>query len=177
MYKCRNCYSNDSFTISNAASVGMRVKYSWSAMPPKPPMLIKSGNNSPSTLWPTTSFHASECLQRWLCHSVTTCILLVLYTHRTYNCGKLGLTNGSFSAPLTALFFLCLGSELVEGAWELFVAGGFRFARSFLCRSISSLCWFTHSCCLQIQKHLKFQKLSYFQNKFYLLNQTNLRSL
>lgn len=59
---------------------------------------------------------------------------------QTYNCGKLGLTNGSFSAPLTALFFLCLGSELAEGACELFVDGGFRFAKSFLCLSISSLC-------------------------------------
>lgn len=33
-----------------------------------------------------------------------------------YSCGKFGLTKGSFSAPLTALFFLCFGSELVEGA-------------------------------------------------------------
>lgn len=65
----------------------------------------------------------------------------------------------SFSAPLTALFFLCFGSELVEGAWELLAVGGLRLARSFLCLSISSLCWFTHSCCLH--KNKRKRKLTF----------------
>lgn len=81
---------------------------------------------------------------------------------QAYSCGKFGLTKGSFSAPFTALFFLCFGSELVEGAWELLAVGGLRLARSFLCLSISSLCWFTHSCCLHKNKRKRKLTFHYF---------------
>lgn len=70
----------------------------------------------------------------------------------TYSWGRLGFTKGSLSAPFTALVLRCFGSEFVVGAWELLEDGGFLLARSFLCLSMSSLCWFIHSCCLQRQR-------------------------
>lgn len=69
----------------------------------------------------------------------------------TYSWGRLGFRKGSLSAPFTALVLRCFGSEFVVGAWELLEDGGFLLARSFLCLSMSSLCWFIHSCCLQME--------------------------
>lgn len=68
----------------------------------------------------------------------------------THSWGKEGFRKGSESLPLTTLFFLCLASEVEaterEGDAGL---GGFLLASSFLCRSISSLCWLMPSCCLR----------------------------
>lgn len=75
--------------------------------------------------------------------------VFVLMSHSV---GRLGLRKGSLSAPLTTLVFLCLDS-LGVGLWEEGVLGGLRFARSFRCLSISSLCWFIHSCCLLTEKN------------------------
>ena len=67
---------------------------------------------------------------------------------RTHSWGRLGFRKGSLSAPFTAFVLRCFGSEFVAGAWELLDDGGFLLANSFLCLSISSRCWFSHSCCL-----------------------------
>lgn len=67
----------------------------------------------------------------------------------THSCGREGLRKGSKSLPLTTLVLRCLGSEADaterEGDAGL---GGFRLVSSFLCRSMSSLCWLIPSCCL-----------------------------
>lgn len=71
----------------------------------------------------------------------------------THSWGREGFRKGSESLPLTTLALRCLGSEVEaterEGAAGL---GGFLLARSFLCRSISSLCWLMLSCCLHGSK-------------------------
>lgn len=77
----------------------------------------------------------------------------VLYKAWTHSWGRLGFRKGSLSAPFTAFVLRCFGSEFVVGAWELLEDGGFLLAKSFLCLSISSRCWFIHSCCLQMKKH------------------------
>lgn len=61
----------------------------------------------------------------------------------------MGFRKGSFSAPFIALVLRCFGSEFAVRAWELLEDGGFLLASSFLCLSMSSLCWFIHSCCLK----------------------------
>lgn len=67
----------------------------------------------------------------------------------TYSWGRVGFRKGSFSAPFIALVLRCFGSEFAVRAWELLEDGGFLLASSFLCLSMSSLCWFIHSCCLR----------------------------
>ena len=78
-------------------------------------------------------------------------LLSDLHKAWTYSWGRLGFKKGSLSAPFTALVLRCFGSEFVVGAWELLEDGGFLLARSFLCLSMSSLCWFIDSCCLQME--------------------------
>lgn len=67
----------------------------------------------------------------------------------THSCGREGLRKGSESLPLTTLALRCLDSEADatdrDGDAGL---GGFLLVSSFLCRSMSSLCWLMPSCCL-----------------------------
>lgn len=114
--------------------------------------------------WPRRSLKISSC--SWYSASVSLeekygCIKTseqssVLFDgdrmHRlrsTHSCGREGLRKGSESLPLTTLVLRCLGSEADaterEGDAGL---GGFRLVSSFLCRSMSSLCWLIPSCCL-----------------------------
>lgn len=74
------------------------------------------------------------------------CFVSIIWT---YSWGRVGLRKGSFSAPFIALVLRCFGSEFAVRAWELLEDGGFLLASSFLCLSMSSLCWFIHSCCLR----------------------------
>ncbi len=68
----------------------------------------------------------------------------------THSWGNEGLRKGSESLPLTTLVLRCLGSEVEATEREGDAGfGGFRLASSFLCRSMSSLCWLMPSCCLQ----------------------------
>lgn len=71
------------------------------------------------------------------------------YRSWTYSWGRVGFRKGSLSAPFIALVLRCFGSEFAVRAWELLEGGGFLLASSFLCLSMSSLCWFIHSCCLR----------------------------
>lgn len=73
-----------------------------------------------------------------------------MHTRRsTHSWGREGLRKGSESLPLTTLVLRCLGSEADatdrDGDAGL---GGFLLVSSFLCRSMSSLCWLIPSCCL-----------------------------
>lgn len=67
----------------------------------------------------------------------------------THSWGKEGLRKGSESLPLTTLVLRCLASEADATEREGEAGfGGFLLASSFLCRSMSSLCWLMPSCCL-----------------------------
>lgn len=77
----------------------------------------------------------------------------------THSWGKDGLRKGSESLPLTTLVFRCLGSEVEATASEGDAGfGGFLLASSFLCRSMSSLCWLMPSCCLFQCRHRNTRK-------------------
>lgn len=76
----------------------------------------------------------------------------------TYSWGRVGFRKGSLSAPLIALVLRCFGSEFAVRAWELLEDGGFLLASSFLCLSMSSLCWFIHSCCLRKKSRKPWEK-------------------
>lgn len=67
----------------------------------------------------------------------------------THSCGREGLRKGSESLPLTTLVLRCLGSEVDATDRDGDAGfGGFLLVSSFLCRSMSSLCWLIPSCCL-----------------------------
>lgn len=72
----------------------------------------------------------------------------------THSWGREGLRKGSESLPFTTLVLRCFGSDVEASDSEGDAGfGGFLLARSFLCRSISSLCWLMLSCCLKGRKH------------------------